>query len=72
MRTLTATRSHTICGHPPDNVVADILSGDFWGGPGGEQAVEWCRTCGAYRRVFDPHGDRRLSEWTEPERRYVG
>jgi hypothetical protein len=63
---LTVTRTHTICGHPGDDVVADILDADFHGGPGGEQAVEWCRVCGAYRRVSDPHGERRTGEWRTP------
>lgn len=64
---LTSTRTHTICGHPGENVVADILTGDFHGGPGGDQQVQWCRTCGAYRRVFDAYGERRKGEWRKPE-----
>ena len=66
-RTLTLTRTRTVCGHDPANVVADILDGDFHGGPGGDQAVQWCRTCGAYRRVFDAYGERREGEWHESE-----
>lgn len=66
---LTSTRTITICWHPPDNVVADILDGDFHGGPGSDQAVQWCRGCGAYRRVFDPYGDQREGEWRMPEGR---
>lgn len=55
------------CRHPSDHVTADILDGDFFGGPGGEQAVQWCRDCGAYRRVFDVYGQRaRYSDWTVP------
>lgn len=55
------------CSHPSDHVTADILDGDFHGGPGGEQAVEWCLTCGAYRRVFDQWGKRpRCGDWHEP------
>jgi hypothetical protein len=51
-RTLTTTRTRT--------------DGDFHGGPGGDQAVQWCRGCGAYRRVFDPFGERREGEWRVP------
>lgn len=47
------------CPHDPDYVTADILDGDFHGGPGGDQAVEWCQRCGAARRVFDTYGERR-------------
>lgn len=52
------------CKHHPENVVADILDGDFHGGPGGDQSVEWCRTCGSYRRVFDTFGPKlRYGDW---------
>lgn len=55
------------CAHPSDQVTADILEGDFHGGPGGDQAVQWCRRCGAHRRVFDVYGRRaRYSDWEAP------
>ena len=54
------------CPHDPRYVAADILDGDFHGGPGGDQAVEWCMRCGAYRRVSDPFGQRRYSDLHEP------
>lgn len=66
---VTSTRTYTVCDHPPETVHADILSGDFHGGPGGEQAVQWCSICGSYRRVFDVYGrpfERREGEWVQP------
>jgi hypothetical protein len=55
------------CVHPSDDVTADILEGDFHGGPGRDQAVQWCRRCGAHRRVFDVWGQKpRYSEWEAP------
>lgn len=56
------------CEHANSRLVtADILDGDFHGGPGGDQAVEWCRVCGSYRRVFDTYGERpRYGDWTRP------
>jgi hypothetical protein len=37
------------CVHPPDQVTADILQGDW-----PEHQVLWCRQCGAFKiRVFD-------------------
>jgi hypothetical protein len=58
--TFTATK--TICEHDPVNVAADILEGDVRG-----LAVQWCRTCGSYRRVY---GDR-AAEWRVPEREEI-
>lgn len=67
----TSTRTFTTCGHAPDKVVADVLDGDFHGGPGGEQALQWCRVCGACRRVSRlGQGDGaavRVGEWRLPE-----
>jgi hypothetical protein len=36
------------CPHPPHNVTADILEGDCL-----PDQVQWCRICGAYRRLHD-------------------
>jgi hypothetical protein len=51
------------CQHDPSRVVADILEGDFHT-PHTQAAVEWCRRCGAYRRLFDVYGQKpRYGEW---------
>lgn len=56
-----ATHTFTRCGHPPDTVTADILSGALDGLAGGH-AVEWCQICGAYRFSFND----RTGEWNLP------
>jgi hypothetical protein len=52
------------CPHPPENVTADILEGDYTGG------VQWCRLCGAYRRFsYEDHKGGmpgNFGEWREP------
>lgn len=56
------------CPHFNRDVIADILEGDFHGGPGGEQQVQWCRRCGGARRVFDAYGVRpRYGDWRFPD-----
>jgi hypothetical protein len=48
------------------------FDGDFHGGPGGEQSVEWCLGCGD-RRVFDQWGTRpRYGDWHEPRSERAG
>lgn len=44
---LTMNTDPTQCPHPNNMVSADILEGDVK-----SQGVQWCRVCGAYRRVF--------------------
>lgn len=52
------------CKHNPSHCAADLLEGDFYGGPGGDQAVEYCHDCGSFRRVFDVWGQRpRYGDW---------
>lgn len=42
-------KTNCLCKHPPDQVTADILQGD-WDG----HQVKWCRKCGAFMiRVYD-------------------
>lgn len=55
------------CPHLNGEVTADILDGDFHVVAGADQAVQWCRRCGSYRRVFDVYGLRpQFGDWTTP------
>lgn len=49
------------CPHPPENVTADILEGDYHYG---DKGVRWCRLCGAYQRFFG--NSSKDQEWREP------
>ena len=66
MRTLTHTRTHTVCGHPSGRVSADKLEADAH-----PMFVQWCQVCGAIR-VGRYNMDRWpeidwVGEWDEPE-----
>lgn len=65
---MTSTRTHTVCDHPSDDVVADILQGD---GQHGEPKVyvRWCRICGAVGYGYGAWAEGGEVELRRPEER---
>lgn len=57
------------CKHEPHYVTADVLEGEWFD----KSEVQWCRRCGAYRRMWrltgragEANGHYTLSDWTAP------
>lgn len=63
MNKLLAFLQHR-CRHESNNVMADILEGATV-----HEGIQWCRTCGAYRKVFFPFNPlaRKFQDWRLPQ-----
>lgn len=50
----------TTCSHPAEHVTADVLEGDC-----PHNSIQWCRLCGAHRRICTRANT--IGEWRLPE-----